>query len=67
MTQNDPEMTQKLPSFEIPNLSCGMQCKLGQKLGGLLGYGFALNDPEINGSNARVLGETRRSGSWFGI
>jgi hypothetical protein len=58
MTQNDPEMTQKLPSFEILKLSGRMRRKLGHKLGGLLGSDFALNDPEINGSNARVLGET---------
>ena len=58
MTQNDPEMTQKLPSFWIVDLSGGMRRKLGHKLGSLLGSDFALNDPEINGSNARVLGET---------
>jgi hypothetical protein len=67
MTQNDPEMTQKLPSFEISRLVCKMRCKLGQKLGHLLGSENGQNDPEINGSFARVLEETRRSGLWFGI
>jgi hypothetical protein len=37
MTQNDPEMTQKLPSFRIVDLSGKMRRKLGQKLGCLLG------------------------------
>jgi len=58
MTQNDPEMTQKLPSFWIVDLSGKMRGGLGKKLGKKLGSDFALNDPEINGSNARVLGET---------
>lgn len=40
---------------------------LGQKLGHLLGSETNPNDPEINGSFARVLEETRRSGLWFGI
>lgn len=62
MTQNDPEMTQKLPSFWIVDLSGKMPGFLGHKLGSLLGNDFALNDPEINGSNARVLGETGYSG-----
>jgi hypothetical protein len=62
MTQNDPEMTQKLPSFWIGDLSGKMPGLLGKKLGGLLGHDFALNDPEKNGSNARVLEKTRRSG-----
>jgi hypothetical protein len=55
-------MTQKLPSFWIVDLSGKMRGGLGKKLGKKLGSDFALNDPEINGSNARVLGETGYSG-----
>jgi hypothetical protein len=60
-------MTQKLPSFEISEISGKMPGLLGQKLGHLLGHGFAVNCPEINGSNARVLEETGHSGLWFVI
>jgi hypothetical protein len=67
MTQNDPVMTQKLPSFEISGFCCERLGKTGQKLGHWLGHGFDINCPEINGSNARVLEETGRSGLWFVI
>ncbi len=45
MTQNDPVMTQKLPSFWIADLSCKMPGLLGQKLGQKLGGESGANDP----------------------
>ena len=62
MTQNDPVMTQKLPSFRIVALSGKMPGFLGQKLGSLLGYVFALNDPVKSDGFVRVCEETGRSG-----
>jgi hypothetical protein len=62
MTQNDPEMTQKLPSFWIGDLSGKMPGFLGHELGDLLGHDFALNDPAKSQGIVRVCEKTRRSG-----
>ena len=65
MTQNDPVMTQKLPSFEISKLSCKMPGLLDQKLGHLLGYDFGLNDPVKSDGYLRAAEITGSSGLWF--
>lgn len=67
MTQNDPEMTQKLPSFRIVDLSGKMRRKLGQKLGHLLGSENGRNDPEKSDGFVRVCEASGYSGYWFGI
>jgi len=62
MTQNDPEMTQKLPSFEILKLSGRMRRKLGHKLGHLLGSESGVNDPEKSDGIVRVCEASGYSG-----
>lgn len=62
MTQNDPVMTQKLPSFEISKLSCKMPGLLDQKLGHLLGDEKHQNDPVKSDGIVRVSKDSGRSG-----
>ena len=62
MTQNDPEMTQKLPSFRIVDLSGKMPGLLGEKLGHLLGSENGRNDPVKRHGIVRVCETSGRSG-----
>jgi hypothetical protein len=62
MTQNNPEMTQKLPSFRIVDLSGKMPGFLGHELGDLLGHDFALNDPVKSQGIVRFTKDSGRSG-----
>lgn len=62
MTQNDPEMTQKLPSFAIVDLVGKPPRKLGEKLGGLLGSENGRNDPVKRHGFVRVCEISGRSG-----
>jgi hypothetical protein len=65
MTQNDPVMTQKLPSFEISKISCKMPGLLDQKLGHLLGDEIGANDPVKSDGYLRAAEITGSSGLWF--
>ena len=62
MTQNDPEMTQKLPIFSIGDLSGKMPGLLGDKLGHLLGSEKGRNDPVKRHGFVRVCEISGRSG-----
>ena len=62
MTQNDPVMTQKLPSFWIGELSGKMPRLLGHELGRLLGSENGRNDPVKRHGIVRVCETSGRSG-----